>query len=193
MFERQTPILTSNLPMELTYPIDALLINNPISITPENIVFNNKVTISYKNINNYSDTELYKYSGNQWIFITEYSKKMEISSTGIYALFSKKGKQELSTTKNATKFKLANPAPNPFNNTTVIHYEIVKNGNIDLAIYNLLGEKVRVIKNSYHHQGKYEVNWNGKNNQGNIVPSGLYFVKMQNNKYSIVKKITLLK
>jgi flagellar hook assembly protein FlgD len=85
------------------------------------------------------------------------------------------------------------PSPNPFNNSTLLRYQVHNGGNIKLEIYNLLGEKVTTLYDKYLLQGSYEIFWNGKDNQGNYLPSGIYFVQMKSKTQQDVKKITLLK
>ena len=72
-------------------------------------------------------------------------------------------------------FMLSQNYPNPFNPQTEIQYTIPKKSRIQLKIYNTLGEDVISLVNEEKLAGTYKVQWNGKNEQGNSLPSGLYY------------------
>lgn len=78
--------------------------------------------------------------------------------------------------------------PNPFNNSTIIPYELDVNAHVRIFIYNILGEEKSVLVNDEKSAGKYNVVWNP-----GAIPSGVYFIKLETNKYSIVRKTLLLK
>jgi len=193
VFPRQTPVIVSNLPLEINYPADFVRLSEPISITPGNLEFENRTYLRYNKKIEYQDAELYQYLNNRWVFITAYSTEMEIPGTGIYALFSRSGQRSDETEIFAKDFYLDYPSPNPFNNSTLLRYQVHNGGNIKLEIYNLLGEKVTTLYDKYLLQGSYEIFWNGKDNRGNYLPSGIYFVQMKSKTQQDVKKITLLK
>lgn len=93
--------------------------------------------------------------------------------------------------------KLYQNYPNPFNHTTIIRYSIsVREGKLhrtDLRIYNVLGEEVRALVNEEKWPGDYEVVWNGKDNQGKEVGSGVYFCRLQAGGFVATRKIILLR
>jgi hypothetical protein len=73
---------------------------------------------------------------------------------------------------------LAIAYPNPFNPETAISYSVSNNGPVTMRIYAIDGRLVRTLKNGESTvAGTYEVRWNGVNDQGRHVPSGIYFVK----------------
>ena len=63
--------------------------------------------------------------------------------------------------------------------------------NMEMNIH--LSEEVKVLENSYKQQGGYTTFWNGLNNNGDVMPSGIYFVKISNFEFQDIKKVTLLK
>jgi flagellar hook assembly protein FlgD len=83
--------------------------------------------------------------------------------------------------------------PNPFNPSTTIEYSIQNPGNMELSIYNLRGQKVKSLVNEYKGSGLHKVVWNGTDDQGREVGSGIYLVRMQSSGFSTSKKITLIK
>ena len=83
--------------------------------------------------------------------------------------------------------------PNPFNPQTTIEYNIKDSGNVKLSIYNILGQEIKVLENSYKNKGSYETVWNGKDKNGDEVVSGVYFYKIEVGSESVGKKLMLIK
>ncbi len=92
-----------------------------------------------------------------------------------------------------TDFKLLDNFPNPFNPTTHITFELIKSGNITLAIYDLSGKLVRTLGNGLYTSGAHTVVWDGKDLHGNSVASGVYVYSLTADGFTKVKKMTLLK
>ena len=93
-------------------------------------------------------------------------------------------------------FNLRQNYPNPFNSKTKIQFYIPQKCNIDLSIYNFLGQKIRTLESGYKNSGYYSSIWNGKDSKGKSVPSGLYFYKLITNNSKIThttKKMIYLK
>jgi len=85
-------------------------------------------------------------------------------------------------------FKLYNNYPNPFNPKTIINFDVPKEGNISLKIYNSLGAVVAVISESNFKPGKYSVDFDGSN-----LASGIYFYSLQSGNFRQVNKMVLVK
>lgn len=85
-------------------------------------------------------------------------------------------------------FSLSHNYPNPFNPTTTIKYELPEGINVQLVIYNILGEKVAELVNSFQKAGIYKVVWNAKD-----FASGVYIYKIKAGKFISSKKLILLK
>ena len=83
--------------------------------------------------------------------------------------------------------------PNPFNPETTIKYNIAKSGNVKLSIYNVKGQLVRTLVSEKQEPGYRSVVWNGKNNHGNQVSSGVYFYHLKTADKVITKKMLLMK
>jgi flagellar hook assembly protein FlgD len=90
-------------------------------------------------------------------------------------------------------FSLSQNYPNPFNPETVIKYALPEDCYVELTIYNLLGQKVKILVNQYQNAGYKIVHWNGRDDQGNELASGVYFYKIKTTKYSQTKKMVLLR
>ena len=96
-------------------------------------------------------------------------------------------------------FLLSQNYPNPFNPETTIKLGLPEQSDVNLQIYNILGQKVKTLKNQIMDAGFYKVKWNGKNNLGNRIGSGQYFYvlhakgKLTKKKSRIIKKMLLLR
>ncbi len=84
--------------------------------------------------------------------------------------------------------KLFQNYPNPFNSVTTIPYQLSKSGNVELSIYNTLGQRVETLINEYKAVGTYSVNWDANKNQ-----PGLFFVTLNLEGQTITKRIMLAK
>jgi hypothetical protein len=82
--------------------------------------------------------------------------------------------------------------PNPFNPSTTIKFSLNKNVYTKLTIYNTLGQKVKTLLNSSKSPGVYEVQWNGVNDNGQMVSSGVYFYKLEAGDFIKTKRMLLL-
>ena len=90
-------------------------------------------------------------------------------------------------------FDLKQNYPNPFNPVTNISFTIPEASNVKLRIYNIKGQLVKDLKNEFMEKGTHILQWNGDNNYGNPVSSGIYFIKLQDSQQQAVKKALLLK
>ncbi len=75
-------------------------------------------------------------------------------------------------------FSLLHNYPNPFNPETIIEYTLQKTGTANLTVYNTLGEVVSVLTNKKQVPGRYKVSWNGLDENGRQVSSGVYFFRL---------------
>jgi len=92
-----------------------------------------------------------------------------------------------------TSFALSQNYPNPFNPTTTIRFSLAKRGKIDLEIYNLLGERIRVLADQEFTAGEHSLVWDGRDAKGKIVSSGVYFYRLKGEDYSETKKMIFIK
>ena len=94
--------------------------------------------------------------------------------------------------KNDGTLKASN-APNPFNPTTTITYTLKQDGPVSVKVYNTQGRLIRTLVNSEATEGTHQVTWNGLNDQGETVSSGLYFYKVVSNGEVLTERMTLMK
>ncbi len=85
--------------------------------------------------------------------------------------------------------------PNPFNPTTEIQFNIEKAGHVNINIFNTKGQLVKTLANNHFGTGLNSVKWNGLDNNGNAVASGVYFYNLDvnNSDFTSLKKMILLK
>ena len=83
--------------------------------------------------------------------------------------------------------------PNPFNPSTAIVYDVAKKERVSLRIYDVGGRLIRTLLDDNKPTGRYEVVWDGRNDSGEAVSSGVYFVTLRAGVFSAVNKAVLLK
>ena len=83
--------------------------------------------------------------------------------------------------------------PNPFNPTTTISYQVPHQSDVRIDIYNTLGQKVRTLMNDRKQPGVYEAAWDGKNDSGARVGSGVYLYRMVAGDFVKIRKMILMK
>jgi immune inhibitor A len=113
-----------------------------------------------------------------------------IDQLGIYQLVYKPGNNSSNVPE---AHLLKNNYPNPFNHSTSIGYETSSSGWVKIEIYNLLGRKVRTLVNEYQPAGRYTLLWNGADEHGQVVSSGIYFCRFGVDQFSQTKKMVFLK
>ena len=99
----------------------------------------------------------------------------------------------LSVESTPTEFALLQNFPNPFNPETTINYNLAEGTNVSLRIYNVVGQVVRTLVAEPQSAGRYTVRWNGSDDRGVSVSSGIYFYELRSNGFQDVKKLMLLK
>lgn len=93
-----------------------------------------------------------------------------------------------------TEFALLQNFPNPFNPDTTIGYELAESADVTLQIYNVVGQVVRtLIAAEPQSVGRYQVRWDGMDDRGMPVSSGIYFYQISAGKFQDVRKLMLLK
>ncbi len=92
-----------------------------------------------------------------------------------------------------TEYALEQNYPNPFNPTTSIRYTLPKAGHVRLQIFNLRGELIRTLVDSYQAAESYQMSWDGENDQGQLMPSGIYLYRLQSGDFSQTLRLLFLK
>ncbi len=90
-------------------------------------------------------------------------------------------------------FRLFQNTPNPFNPETTIKYQLPKSSEVSLKIYNLNGKLVKTLVNTKQASGHYSVLWDGKDEYGNFVSSGVYLYSIRTKEFSQIRKMILVR
>ncbi len=94
----------------------------------------------------------------------------------------------------SSTFKLSQNYPNPFNPSTKIQFAVPQTEKVRLEVFDIQGRLVRtLVDHELYNQGNYEVMWNGLDNKGSKVASGVYFAKMHAGQFAQTKKMILAK
>ncbi len=91
------------------------------------------------------------------------------------------------------EFNLKQNYPNPFNPQTNIEFELKKDSNVELKVYDINGQEVNTLINNNLNSGNHKLIWNGTDNNNNKVSSGVYFYRLNANGTTDTKKMILLK
>jgi hypothetical protein len=92
-----------------------------------------------------------------------------------------------------TEFALSQNYPNPFNPTTTINYQLPKATETRLEIFNLRGQRVATLVDRKEAAGYYSITWDGKDEYGNHVASGVYLYRLETEGFVKVRKLVLLR
>jgi hypothetical protein len=92
-----------------------------------------------------------------------------------------------------TRYELSANYPNPFNPSTKIDFALPETQHVKLAIFAIDGRRIATLKNESLPAGRYTVTWTGRDDQGGLVASGIYFYRLQAGDFSRIQKMTLLK
>ncbi len=90
-------------------------------------------------------------------------------------------------------FKLYANYPNPFNPSTHIGFDVPARRNIRLVIYNVLGQQIRVLADRRFSPGHYEIQWNGRDENGNPLSSGIYFLHFKSGDFEQTHKLMMVR
>ncbi|MDA3885555.1 MAG: C10 family peptidase [Candidatus Delongbacteria bacterium] len=83
--------------------------------------------------------------------------------------------------------------PNPFNPETTISFSILEEGNVKLVVFDRMGRNIKTLSEGFRKQGNHKIMWNGKNDFGESVGSGVYYYMLKTNNFTDVKKALLIK
>ncbi|MGB2768211.1 MAG: T9SS type A sorting domain-containing protein [Candidatus Zixiibacteriota bacterium] len=90
-------------------------------------------------------------------------------------------------------FSLKQNYPNPFNPETIIEYNLPEGCQVEIVVYNILGQKVRTLLEEYQKAGRHRVLWDGKDEKGRDVSSGIYLYRIKTSEFAQTKKMVLLR
>ena len=131
---------------------------------------------------NYGEDSIYLHSLD-FRDIDNNSINVDVSNTKIIV-------EPVNSVKSENKFiyKLQQNYPNPFNPFTIIGFSIFEHTNVKISVYDILGREIKILMNSEKQAGNYQVRF-----EGNELPSGIYFYKLETSKFVKIKKMILQK
>ena len=91
------------------------------------------------------------------------------------------------------EFTLFQNYPNPFNPETEIRFQLPEAKRVTIRIFNTLGQEIRTLADRQFEAGFHVVRWDGKDNNGNLVASGIYLYQLRAGTFKQVKKMSLLR
>ncbi len=92
-----------------------------------------------------------------------------------------------------TEFSLRQNYPNPFNPTTIIEYSLPRDENVELIVFNSLGQTVKALHSGEQLAGNHQVQWDGRDEQGQPVGSGVFFYRIKMGDFVRTHKMILLR
>ncbi|RKY87238.1 hypothetical protein DRQ09_04795, partial [candidate division KSB1 bacterium] len=181
-------------------PDNSISVSKPATFSPAGILAGNaEISFRYdiEQTKNLKKEKLYIaiLDNNKWIPIKSY---IDYDSKTINATINRLGTYQLRYDKSRSfsiplEYVLYQNYPNPFNPETTIRYSIKKGCFVTLRIYNLLGQEIRTLVNGYKTKGTYKEIWNGKDNNGRNVSSGIYLYRLKAGNFSRTLKLVLTK
>jgi hypothetical protein len=84
-------------------------------------------------------------------------------------------------------------SPNPFNPQTVVWFDLARDGFAELNVYDMTGRLIRTLVNGQLHSGEHRATWDGRDDGGRRLPSGVYLFRLRGNDYSETQRVALIK
>jgi hypothetical protein len=131
-----------------------------------------------------TDPKFYSFTDNN-VKVSSYSYRLKQIDFDGTVKYSQEVNAEVSV---PLQYALEQNYPNPFNPNTTIEYSVANEGFVNIAVFNLLGEKVSTLISKNQKAGNYEVNFNAS-----MLPSGVYFYSMEAGDFKSVRKMLLMK
>jgi hypothetical protein len=92
-----------------------------------------------------------------------------------------------------TAYALEQNYPNPFNPETTIKYQLPGTSHVRLSVYTALGQEIRVLVDYTQPPAYHQIVWDGRDHAGNPLPSGVYFYRLETDKFTAVKKMVMMR
>ncbi|MCK4223612.1 MAG: T9SS type A sorting domain-containing protein [candidate division Zixibacteria bacterium] len=139
--------------------------------------------------------KLWDKSENREIDLTaDYTRGKGTFGNESYAMVNLKAVGSVSSTPNLPmNLSLSQNYPNPFNPDCEIRYALPKDAEVTLSVYNVLGQKIKTLVDEFQAAGHKTVHWDGTDEDGNKVASGIYFYRIKAGDFTEAKKMILMK
>ncbi|MBD3383948.1 T9SS type A sorting domain-containing protein [candidate division KSB1 bacterium] len=142
--------------------------------------------------NNIKFDDSTKIMNNWWEFVGDWENAIQ-TNKGLYTLVQTGVKTQVNT----KTFALLPAYPNPCNATTTIEYQLAVNSRTKIDIFNIIGQRVTTLVDTYQTAGHYRLSWNGFDNNRRSLPSGVYLIRLEarhtDNLFSKIQRVVLLR
>ena len=119
---------------------------------------------------------------------TEFNENSSLGTENLIA-----NQSNLEVVSNPTEFHLYSNYPNPFNPNTTITFDLPEVAVVSLVIYDINGRQIKTLTSSRYQAGSHQIQWDGRDDSGNAVASGIYVYRIEAGKYVQSRKLMLLK
>jgi hypothetical protein len=192
----QQDVLQHNGAVGSAYRLDNIQLGNPVTLGNEYVENAPKdmVTALPGQVTRIKATfdKPGRYVWHCHILSHEDHEMMRVLHVGAGA-FAKDGAVADASSNVPSKFSLEQNYPNPFNPSTNIRFQLPQDEKVELKIYNMLGQEVRTLADAQYAAGQHTLVWDGKNNRGRAVASGVYIYTMTAGKFTQTKKMNLVR
>ena len=155
------------------------------------VIYRDGISYDSTSQNNYTDTnvEIGQSYSYKLTAIDVHDNESDFSEE-VVALFTR---IDIVTTDLPKSYQLFQNYPNPFNTETFIQYQLPATGDVELIIYNVTGQGVRILIKGQKNAGYHHIKWDGNDDKGIQVPSGLYLYQLRATEFIQTKKMLFLK
>lgn len=139
----------------------------------------------------YNDMDL--ADGSYMYYVTAIYRGMESDPTDKLEVMISEGDHNDGEEEAVSAVRIKGNYPNPFNPTTNINFALSEPQQVKLEIFNVKGQKVNTLVNKELSASEHSVTWNGDDQSGGQVPSGVYFYRLQTQSFSEMRKMNMMK
>jgi hypothetical protein len=196
------------------FPANNRVVQRYYDLRTDGSGFNAQLSLYYKDaevmagglMNYESNLQLYRYDGSEWalqggtVDTERNTVTLEnVTRLSLWAISEPEMPTSVAVDQNVgvpKTYRLAQNYPNPFNPSTSIEFELpIRHGQgmVQLEVFNLLGQRVRSLLHEVMPPGVYKVVWDGQNDHGALVASGIYIYGIRTDKFTAFKKMTVIK
>jgi hypothetical protein len=168
------------------------------SLGPSNLVLSRPSMVRITGARVDDASTLAQYRNGKWLAIPSSVENVTgemtatVSRLGLFGVM-KKSEVDGQIDDVPVCFTLEQNYPNPFNPSTAISYQLVANSLVTLKVYDLLGREVATLVDGVGEPGVHTVQWNGENDHGEAVSSGVYLYQLRAGNFVMTRKMVLLK
>jgi hypothetical protein len=168
------------------------------TLGPSNLVLSRPSTVRIMSAKADDASTIAQYRDGKWLAIPSIIDRLthaltaSVSRLGLFSVL-RKNEVDGQVDDLPGQFALEQNYPNPFNPNTAISYQLVANSLVTLKVYDVLGREVATLVNGNGGPGVHTVQWNGKNDRGEMVSSGIYLYQLRAGNSVMTRKMVLLK